>query len=245
LLTRNESGSFKIEIMRKEIAIKLLLPIFIVSFHFSVGQTTSASTVVKKGTKYDTIIRKHVDKPVVKPATKPAAPAPVVLPVPEFVNQPCYYEKNGNKLIKLENSSAELVTKKKTLGLKGSKEFFSMDGVSSKVRFDTNDKDSIVFFIKTSGDVIDMTSYIKLYKFIDEDQKRIVTVSSKEGMLNNNEEEKGKQINFSVRSISNDNYMIQFASPLAAGEYGFIWVKNMDMKEFTVYAFGIDWKSSN
>jgi hypothetical protein len=90
-----------------------------------------------------------------------------------------------------------------------------------------------------------MTSYIKLYKFIDEDQKRIVTVSSKEGMLNNNEEEKGKQINFSVKSISNDNYMIQFASPLAAGEYGFIWVKNMDMKEFTVYAFGIDWKSSN
>jgi hypothetical protein len=39
--------------------------------------------------------------------------------------------------------------------------------------------------------------------------------------------------------------MIQFASPLAAGEYGFIWVKNMDLKEFTVYAFGIDWKSSN
>ena len=226
--------------MRKEITRFLLFASIYFSSHCCIAQTT-----VKKGEKYDTIIRKHVDKPVVKPkpAPKPAALQEVVLPVPEFVNQPCYYDKNGNKLVKLENSTAELVTKKKALGLKGAKEFFSMDGSSSKVRFIS--KDSTLFFIKTSGDVIDLTSYIKLYKFIDEDQKRVVTVSSKEGMLNNNEEEKGKQISFSVKSISNDNYQIQFANPLEAGEYGFIWVKNMDLKEFTVYAFGIDWKSSN
>lgn len=56
---------------------------------------------------------------------------------------------------------------------------------------------------------------------------------------------KGKQINFSIKLISNDNYMIQFTDPMEAGEYGFVWVKNMDLKEFTVFAFGIDWKSSN
>jgi hypothetical protein len=39
--------------------------------------------------------------------------------------------------------------------------------------------------------------------------------------------------------------MIQFSDPLEAGEYGFVWVKNMELKEFTVFAFGIDWKSSN
>ena len=226
--------------MRKEITRILLFTSISFSSYCCIAQTT-----VRKGEKYDTIIRKHVDKPVVKPkpAPKPAAPQEIVLPVPEFVNQPCYYDKNGNKLVKLESTTAELVTKKKALGLKGAKEFFSMDGTSSKVRFIS--KDSTLFFIKTSGDVIDLTSYIKLYKFIDEDQKRVVTVSSKEGMLNNNEEEKGKQISFSVKSISNDNYQIQFAIPLEAGEYGFIWVKNMDIKEFTVYAFGIDWKSSN
>ena len=228
--------------MVKKIKIILTsLPLVFLFSYTSVAQTTS--TVVKKGAKYDTIIRKHADKPPVKQTPKQVTQPEVVLPVPEFVNQPYYFDKDGNKLIKLETSNAQLVTKKKTLGLKGAKQFFSMDDVSSKVRFTS--KSNIVFFIKTSGDVIDLTSYIKLYKFIAEDQKRVVTITSKEGLLNNNEEEKGKQISFSVKLISNDNYMIQFTDPLEAGEYGFVWVKNMDLKEFTVFAFGIDWKSSN
>jgi len=221
------------------IRFQQLLLISLLSYS-AVAQTTSS--VVKKGPKYDTIIRKHVDKPVVKQTAKQAPPE-VVLPVPEFVNQPYYYDKDGNKLVKLETTTAQLLTKKKTLGLKGAKQFFSMDDVSSKVRFTS--KQNIVFFIKTAGDVIDLTSYIKLYKFIAEDQKRVVTITSKEGLLNNNEEEKGKQISFSVKSISPDNYMIQFSDPLEAGEFGFVWVKNMDLKEFTVFAFAIDWKSSN
>ena len=229
--------------MRKKVTITfLLLSLLVLLFYSSPGQTTS-SPVVKKGPKYDTIIRKHVDKPPVKQTVKQSPPPEVVLPVPEFVNQPYYFDKEGNKLIKLETSPAQLLTKKKTLGLKGAKQFFSMDDISSKVRFTA--RANIVFFIKTSGDVIDLTSYIKLYKFVPEDQKRIVTVTSKEGLLNNNDEEKGKQITFSVKPISNDNYQIQFSEPLDAGEYGFVWVKNMDLKEFTVFAFGIDWKNSN
>src|SRR5690349_541112 len=168
------------KIIMKPTAIKFVLFVLAaMGFYRSFAQTASApnSAVVKKGPKYDTIIRKHVDKPVVKakPVQKPTVQE-VVPPVPEFVNQPYYYDKNDNKLIQLENSSAELVTKKKTLGLKGAKQFFSMNGTSSKIRFIT--KDSIVFFIKTSGDVIDLTSYIKLYKFIPEDQKREVTVTT-------------------------------------------------------------------
>jgi hypothetical protein len=228
-------------------AIKfVLLVLMAMPFYTLSAQTTPdpGSAVVKKGPKYDTIIRKHVDKPVVKAklAPKPAVQE-VVPPVPEFVNQPCYYDKAGNKLVKLETTTAQLITKKKTLGLKGAKQFFTMDGMSSKVRFVT--KDSIVFFIKTSGDVIDLTSYIKLYKFIPEDQKREVTVTNKEGLLNDKEEEKGKLVTMSVKPISKDNYRIELNEPLEAGEYGFIWVKNMDLKEFSVFAFGIDWKSSN
>lgn len=224
----------------------ILLVLTAMPFYSPSAQTASNSnsTTVKKGPKYDTIIRKHVDKPVVKakPAQKPVVQE-VVLPVPEFVNQPSYYDRPANKLINLESTTAQLITKKKTLGLKGAKQFFSMDGMSSKVRFIT--RDSMAFFIKTTGDVIDLTSYIKLYKFIPEDQKREVTVTTKEGLLNDKEDEKGKSISISVKPISKDNYRIEFPQPLEAGEYGFIWVKNMDLKEFSVFAFGIDWKNSN
>ena len=118
-----------------------------------------------------------------------------------------------------------------------------MEDPSSKIRFVA--KKDIVFFIKTSGDVIDLTSYIKLYQFVPADQKREVTVTSKEGVLNNKDEAKGKLMSFSVKMISPDNYQIQLPEQLEAGEYGFVWVKNMELKEFTVFAFGIDWKSSD
>jgi hypothetical protein len=208
----------------------------------------SQTRVVKKGAKYDTIIVKHGPKPVKKTVAKPAVATPVVvkeiiLPTPEFINQPYYFDNDGNRLIKLENANALMVTKKKTLGLKGAKQFLSMGDPSSKIRFVA--KKDIVFFIKTSGDVIDLTSYIKLYQFIPADQKREVTVTSKEGVLNNKDEAKGKLMSFSVKMISPDNYQIQLPEQLEAGEYGFVWVKNMELKEFTVFAFGIDWKSSD
>jgi hypothetical protein len=200
---------------------------------------TSQAQIKKPGAKYDTIIVKHVTKP----AKKPVVVQEIVLPTPEFINQPYYYDKDGNKLIKLENANALMITKKKTLGLKGAKQSLSMDATSSKIRFVA--KKDIVFFIKTSGDVIDLTSYIKLYQFIPVEQKREVTVTSKEGVLNNKDEAKGKLINFSVKMISKDNYQILLPEQLEAGEYGFVWVKNMELKEFTVFAFGIDWKSSD
>ena len=190
---------------------------------------------VKKGNKYDTIIVKHVIKPVTKPE--------IILPTPEFINQPYYFDKEGNRLIRLENATALMSTKKKILGLKGAKQFLSMDATSSKIRFVA--KKDIVFFIKTSGDVIDLTSYIKLYQFIPADQKREVTITCKEGLLNNKDDAKGKLISFSVKTISKDNYMVQLPEQLEAGEYGFVWVKNMELKEFTVFAYGIDWKSSD
>ena len=201
--------------------------------------------IVKKGAKYDTIIVKHSPpaKKTTKPATKPAAAPEIILPIPEFINQPYYFDKEGNKLIKLESANAVMTTKKKTLGLKGAKQFLTMDASSSKIRFTA--KKDIVFFIKTSGDVIDLTSYIKVYKFISADEKREVLISSKDGLITDNEAEKGKLINIGVKMISKDNYMIQFTDALEAGEYGFVWVKNMELKEFTVFAFGIDWKSSD
>jgi hypothetical protein len=193
----------------------------------------------KQKIKYDTIIVKHVTKLAKK---VPAVPE-VVIPVPEFINQPYYFDKGGNKLIKLENAGALMITKKKTLGLKGAKQLLSMNASSSKIRFVT--KKEIVFFIKTSGDVIDLTSYIKLYQFIPVEQSRTVTINSKEGILADKDEAKGKLMNFSVKMISKDNYQIQLADQLEAGEYGFVWVKNMELKEFTVFAFGIDWRNSD
>ena len=230
--------------MKKSLTFTILSLFFFLCLHTT---AQAQSKVVKKGKTHDTIIVKHQPKPAKKPAPKPVAQQAVVkeivLPTPEFVNQPYYYDKDSNKLIKLENANALMVTKKKTLGLKGAKQFLSMEDPSSKARFTA--KTNIDFIIKTSGDVIDLTSYIKLYKFIPADEKREVTINSKEGMLNDKEEGKGKLINFSVKTISKDNYMILLPEQLEAGEYGFVWVKNMELKEFTVFAFGIDWKSSD
>jgi hypothetical protein len=222
--------------MKNTLTFLFLSSIILSNLHMAAqGQTKSTKAV-----KYDTIIRKHVDKPIAKPVAKPAE---IVLPTPEYVNQPNYYDKDDNRLIKLENASAQLVTKKKTLGLQGAKQSLSMDAASSKIRFVA--KKDIVFFIKTSGDVIDLTSYIKLYRFVPADQKRQVTINAKEGLLSDKEEGKGKLVSFGVKMISQDNYMIQLPDQLEAGEYGFVWVKNMELKEFTVFAFGIDWKSSD
>ena len=181
-------------------------------------------------------------KTVAKPPS-PEKPAPIVIPTPEFINQPYYFDSDKNKLIKLESTAAQLVTKKRTLGLKGSKQSLTMDDPSSKIRFIS--RNSINFIIKTSGDVIDLTTYIKLYKFTIGSEKREVNISVKEGMLNDKDEQKGKSISFSVKMISPDNYMIQFSESLEAGEYGFVWLKNMELKECSVFAFGIDWKNSN
>jgi hypothetical protein len=229
--------------MKKSLAFAVLSFIISLCLH-----TPLQGQIVKKGKTHDTIIVKHQPKVVKKPVSKPVATPVVVvkeivLPTPEFINQPYYYDNDGNKLIKLENANALMVTKKKTLGLKGAKQSLTMDAASSKIRFVA--KKDIVFFIKTSGDVIDLTSYIKLYQFIPADQKREVTINAKEGLLSNKDEAKGKLMSFSVKMISKDNYQIQLPEQLEAGEYGFVWVKNMELKEFTVFAFGIDWKSSD
>jgi hypothetical protein len=221
--------------------------LLLTAFFSSLLVVTSAQTKPKHAVKYDTIIVKHVDKPKPKPVKKTETPTVVkiepVLPLPEFINQPYYYDSVKNILIKLENTTAQLITKKKSLGLKGAKQSLSMDNPSSKVRF-TSQK-NIMFFIKTSGDAIDLTSYIKLYKFVAADEKRETTIASKEGLITDKDQEKGKLVDFSVKTISKDNYMIQFANTLEAGEYGFVWMKNMDLKEFNVFAFGVDWKTSN
>lgn len=214
-----------------------MISLFLLVSGFMYAQAQS-----KPNVRYDTIIVKHVTKPAAKKTVaKPIVKTELVLPVPEYINQPYYFDKDGNKLINLENANALMVTRKKTLGLKGAKQSLTMDAASSKVRFTA--KKDITFFIKTSGDAIDLTSYIKLYQFVSVEQKREVTINSKEGMLNDKDEAKGKQINFSVKMISKDNYQIQLPEQLEAGEYGFVWVKNMELKEFTVFAFGIDWKN--
>jgi hypothetical protein len=230
--------------MKKRLIFTILATTSILFLHTVIQ---AQSKVVKKGKTHDTIIVKHqpkvAKKPVATPVATPIVVKEIVIPTPEFINQPYYYDNDGNRLIKLENANALMVSKKKTLGLKGAKQSLSMEDPSSKSRFTA--KNNITFIIKTSGDVIDLTSYIKLYKFIPFDQKREVTISSKEGVFNDKEESKGKLINFNVKTISKDNYSIQLPDQLEAGEYGFVWVKNMELKEFTVFAFGIDWKNSD
>ena len=224
---------------------KIISTVLFISVLYSPPFVNAQTKTIKKGDKYDTIIVKYTTPPkkVIAKTVVKLPPAEIILPTPEFINQPAYYDKESNKLIKLEDANALMLTKKKTLGLKGARQSLNMDAPTSRIRFVT--KKDIVFYIKTSGDVIDLTSYIKLYQFISADQKREVTINSKEGLVSDKDEAKGKLMSFSVKMISKDNYMIQLSEQLEAGEYGFVWVKNMELKEFTVFAFGIDWKSNN
>jgi len=63
--------------------------------------------------------------------------------------------------------------------------------------------------------------------------------------LNDKEAGKGRLISISIKMLSKDNYLIQLPEQIEAGEYGFVWLKNMDLKEFNVFGFGIDWKNSD
>src|SRR5689334_18837921 len=125
-------------LMKKNLIFTTLSLIIVMCLHIPMqGQTKT----VKKGDKYDTIIVKHVTTPVKKKVAKPVAKPVVtpvvkeiVLPTPEFINQPYYFDSDSNRLIKLENANALMVTKKKTLGLKGAKQVLSMDAASSKIR---------------------------------------------------------------------------------------------------------------
>jgi hypothetical protein len=174
---------------------------------------------------------------------KPPPPKPRVIPSPEFINQPYYYDDDGNRLIKLENTTAKMSIKKKTLGLSGAKQSLVMENGSSKIRF-TSSK-NIEFILKTGGDEIDLTSFIKLYRFTVNAEKREVVISSNGGILNAKSDEKSSSVAISVKKIAPGNYMIMFANPLEAGEYGFLWVNNMSLQELTVFAFGIDWRRSD
>ena len=165
------------------------------------------------------------------------------MPIPEFINQPYYFDRDDNRLIRLENSTGKMTTKKKALGLQGAKQILSTDGGSSKVRFVS--KNNMAFLIKTNGDVNDLTSFVKLYRLSPSNEKREVTVNSKEGIINNKEEGKSSTVSFSVKMVSPENYMVTFSEPLEAGEYAFVWVKNMESQEFTLFAFGIDWRRSD
>ena len=201
----------------------------------STGKETKESTKAKTKTKAKTT-------PAVQPDPAPA-PAPIVIPTPEFINQPHYYDSGGNRLISLENATAKMNTKKKTLGLSGAKQILTMEGGSSKIRF-TYTK-GISFVIKTGGDEIDLTSSMKLYRFTINSDKREMVMNAKSGLLNNKEEEKSNSVNLSVKKISAGLYMIVFGQAPEAGEYGFIWTNNTNTQEYPVYAFGIDWKRSD
>src|SRR5690349_24437526 len=133
--------------MKRKVAITALLSLIAYCVHLPAQTQTKT---VKKGVKYDTIIVKHQPPVAKKPIAKPPAPtkpAEIVIPVPEFINQPYYYDNDGNKIIKLENANAIMATKKKTLGLKGAKQTLTMDANSSRTRFMA--KKDIVFIIKT------------------------------------------------------------------------------------------------
>jgi hypothetical protein len=170
-------------------------------------------------------------------------PKPIVIPTPEFINQPYYYDEPDNKLTKLENVNAKVITKKKTLGIGGAKQYYSMEGASSKILFTASR--NISFIVRTNGDMMDLTSFIKLYRFTTADDKRETVISERDGIIKNKEESKNTTVMINVKKLSKESYLISPAQPLEAGEYGFVLNGANPGQELTIFAFGIDWKKSD
>ena len=80
--------------MKKVLLVLIWIPQLIIC-HEAYGQKKT----IKKGAKYDTIIVEKNAKPAKKPVAKTVAKKELVLPVPEFINQPYYYNKEDNHMV--------------------------------------------------------------------------------------------------------------------------------------------------
>lgn len=187
---------------------------------------------------------------MVKPARKiagklkPLPPKPIIIPTPEYINQPYYYDEGDNKLTRLENVNARVTTKKKNLGIGGARKFYTINGGTSKVLFTASK--NICFIIKTNGDMMDLTSFIKLYKFTTAEDKRETLISEKEGIIKNKEESKSAIVMVNVKKLTRESYLISASQTFEAGEYGFVLMNAPGAgQELTIFAFGIDWKKSD
>ncbi len=139
-------------------------------------------------------------------------------PAPEFKNTVSQLDTLSKKLKSLEKASAELDIKIKGLGYGGSESFLKISGLQSSVVLPSS---QAVFIVKLPDADTDPSTYIELYSFESDQDRRRVKIASRKMM--------GKTRNVTVPTVSlgfskiiSGVYLITTHQPLKKGSYGFV-----------------------
>ncbi len=190
-------------------------------------------------------------------------------PVPEYSNEVYFFQKDSNRLIRLEKGLSKLDTKTKMGGMGGMESGFSIDEARSPVRLSTG---TVLHFVfsngKSSGlpsnpqmdsamkanglnpsDVSDMMSKMNdpgsttaLYDADPGNNKRKIIMQSSSGMkLLGKAKKSSKKYTLSIKKIKDGYYEIVVDKILPRGEYSFVMTDmgSADMS-YKLFAFGID-----
>ncbi|SRX76003.1 hypothetical protein [Aequorivita antarctica] len=144
--------------------------------------------------------------------------------LPEFIEKPTFFDTQSNKLVDLEKSQYNTITKSK--GLFGAEGGFFLNGVTSKVRIPKTS--SLKFIVKVNPGV-DPTSILDLVQFEIKNDKRVFITTKSKGTSTSTSFEK---ISYDVEKIKEGYY--------------YLIVKNIDTGEFFfgsndfMYAFSVN-----
>ncbi len=144
--------------------------------------------------------------------------------LPEFIEKPTYFEPQSNKLIDLEKSQYNTLTKSK--GLFGAEGGFFLNGVVSKVRLQKNS--TLKFIVKVNPGV-DPTSILDLVQFDIQNGKRVFITTKSKGTSTSTSFEK---ISYAVEKIK-EGYYYLIVNSIDTGEYFF------GSKDF-MYSFSVE-----
>ena len=142
------------------------------------------------------------------------------IPEPEFMNQVFAWGKE-HKLIGLEKTDAEYVSKTKAAGFGGSKQMYQVNGGKSTV---TLSPDNLMFVVSTAGGGamgMDPSSQFALVKFETKKDKRQAVAAEYGGMMKKPKTNENElELNF--KKIREGVIGIVPARPLEKGEYAFL-----------------------
>lgn len=211
--------------------------------------STEGLIALKKGGLSKEVIQAMMDKASSKSATtsetsvskSPAKTAASVkqVPVPEFVNQIMFYNRETNKISSLEKTKADQKTKAKGLGLGGYSMNLEIAGETSSVKLTATEAPAfVVSFAEGMGEP---SAWFALYKSEIKKGKRTAVWIQGNGVGKTTAGE--GLVTFSVKSVGERLFEIAPSQKMEKGEYFFVnkgSASNYGGQGYDVYAFSLE-----
>jgi hypothetical protein len=140
------------------------------------------------------------------------------LPVPEFKNTINQVDTTQKVLKNLEKANAEVDLKVKGLGYGGSELYLKISGSESSV---TLQPSQATFVVKLPDLDTDPSTYVDLYKFDSDKDRRRVKIASRK-LTGKTRNVDIPNVDLSFAKISAGCYLITISETLKKGNYGFI-----------------------